>query len=249
MSRRMVATGLGSVLSMAILLGGAPSARASSPLSTWVVASKLDLLPNPQAATSVMIHGAFFFWSNGGQYTAPQCGFMYFTCPPGSEALCRMQWMDIVSLTQSNLCAGFGQMNMAPTATFYKPGDTPGKPDLWDLGMGVQAGGWVGGQCDPAKMLKCGGVAPPQDMAMPPARDLSVPPPPADLSSSPALDMAKGPPPDDLAVAPPPPDLSQKPSVAPPSSSCTIGGGGAVPWSMLPLGLLFGLALRRRRRR
>src|SRR5262245_29230172 len=104
MSRRTITIGLWTLMWMAIIVGHAPVRRASTPNQFYVVASTIDLLPNPQAATRAIIHGAFFFWMDGGRYTAPQCGSMYFTCPPGSEAMCRQQWKDIVDIGLANGC-------------------------------------------------------------------------------------------------------------------------------------------------
>src|SRR5262245_29285920 len=124
MRSRIAPIGLGTLLSISVIVGNAPLARASSLNEIYVVASKLDLLPNPNAATSVIIHGAFFFFTMNGQYTVPKCGYMYFTCAPGSEALCRMQWQDVINISQNQkMCAGFGQQFVMTKATFYNEGD------------------------------------------------------------------------------------------------------------------------------
>lgn len=226
------------------VVGGAAVAHASSPNEIYVVASKVEQLPDAKNATSVIIHGAFFFYTNNGQYSAPKCGVMYFSCPPGSEVLCRQQWTDVARIGALPGCAGFGQESVMTKATFYNEGDPLGRADLWNLGLGVGQGAWVGGQCQPALMLKCGGAAPP-DMAMTSANDLAISSPP-DLSTAPPADMAQVKP-ADLSTPQAAPDLAKAPSVAPPS--CAVGGGGgARPGMLLPLGLLVGLALRRRRR-
>ena len=154
-------------------LGASSVAQASTPNAVYVVPSQLDFMPDAKSATSVIIHGAFFFWTKGGAYSAPACGYMYFGCPVGQEVTCRMEWNDIINFGKGG-CAGFGQMNMMNTATFYKEGQLPNKPDVWDVGLGIAPGGFVGGQCQPAQMLKCPLGAPP-DMAMPPA-DMAVKP-------------------------------------------------------------------------
>ena len=239
-------------------LGVSSVAQASSPNAIYVVASRIDLMPDAKNATSAIIHGAFFFWMNGGAYSAPTCGYMYFSCPQGAEAMCRQQWTDVATFSQNGACAGFGPINVMTNATFYKEGAVPGKPDLWDNGMGVAPGGFVGGQCQPALMLKCP-LAGPADMAMPPV-DMSLVGKPdlaggaPDLASTPR-DMAMVSPADlampapaDLAVSPPKPDLAVTPAVVSPGCTCGLGGRSASPPSLVLLVGLLGLALRRRTR-
>lgn len=163
----------------ALTLAAVPSvASASSPTSSYVVPSKLEFFPDEAKATSVVIHGGFFFYQTGGSYGTPACGYMYFQCPAGSETMCRMQWTDIKNAIGMPQCMGFGQLNTTSKATLRKEGVTPTSPDTWDLGIGVSTGSFVGGQCAPAQALKCPLPAPP---------DMALPTP--DMTSVPAADM------------------------------------------------------------
>ena len=97
-------------LILLVAVGGA--ARASNPTSIYVYPSKLEFSPDEQNATKVVIHGAFFFNTGNGTYGAPKCGYMYFSCQPGQEAMCRMQWQEIKAAIGGPSCEGFGDWNM-----------------------------------------------------------------------------------------------------------------------------------------
>ena len=178
------------VLAASLIAAAAAPARASSPCAIYVVPSQIDFFPDEANATSVAIHGAFFFWQNGGTYNAPACGYMYFACPRGSEAMCRMQWQDIKAGIGGTACEGFGSQSVMTKATLRTEGTPLGSPDTWDLGLGVTQGFYVDGKCDPAKMLKCKLASPP-DMAMSSKPDLATPPPPPDMAmAQPQPDLA-----------------------------------------------------------
>src|SRR6478672_12556095 len=136
--------------------GAAGTAHASSPLSIYVGASSVTQMPDEATATSVGIRGAFILLKSDGSWAAPQCGYMYFKCPAGSEAMCRMQWRDVITYgTPAQTCAGFGTLNVTTTATIRTEGTALASPDDWDLGMGVMIGSSLSGQCPIAKALAC----------------------------------------------------------------------------------------------
>jgi hypothetical protein len=117
------------------------------------------LLPNAAAATSVVIHGAFFPLTNGLNvtYGDPRCGVMYFSCVAGQEAMCRMQWGELASHAGEALgfCYGFGSLGVVSTARIRAEGEALANPDPWDLGLGLQPGVYVDGKCAPALKLAC----------------------------------------------------------------------------------------------
>src|SRR4029077_16691926 len=139
------------------MLAGARPAAASYPNSTYVVPSLVELQPSDDAATRVVIHGAFFQLTSdtAATYSAPRCGVMYFACVAGQEAMCQMQWKelrDAVSGTPQ-FCEGFGSWNVLSVATVRDEGAPLGTPDGWDLGMGISQGVYVDGKCGPAMQL------------------------------------------------------------------------------------------------
>ena len=85
------------VSAVAALLAGAGVrvAHASEAVSVYVAASRVDMMPSDDAATTVAIHGAFILLKADGTWEPPTCGYMHFQCPAGSEAMCRMQWKDV----------------------------------------------------------------------------------------------------------------------------------------------------------
>lgn len=209
-------------LSVLSLCGLPWLARASNPTSTYVVPTKLEFFPDEAKATSVVLHGGFFFYQTGGSYGTPACGYMYFQCPTGSETMCRMQWADIKNAIGMPQCMGFGQLNMTSKATLRQEGVPLTSPDTWDLGIGVSPGSFVGGQCAPAQALKCP-LPSPMDMA------------------GPVVDM-KAPPTADLAVVTPPGGGSS-------ASGCAMTGAeGALGGLGLVAGALSAALLRRRKR-
>lgn len=233
---RVKSGGFLSVCAIAAFLGAPVAAHASAPTSVYVVPSRVDFTPNEAAATSVVIHGAFFLMDKNGMYGSPNCGYMYFTCAAGSEAMCRMQWSEIAMAIAQPVCEGFGAWNVVTKATLRKEGSALGSADTWDLGMGVSPGVFVSGACAPALALKC-------------------PLSPVDMSVSPAPDMTASPPPPDMSANPPSPDMSVK---APPADMAVDGSkvaaGCAVAHHATNAGVavvlasvLLGLALRRRR--
>src|SRR4029078_10654878 len=128
--------------------GAAGTAHASSPLSIYVGASSVTQMPDEATATSVVIRGAFILLKSDGSWAAPQCGYMYFKCPAGSEAMCRMQWRDVRTVGNgTNTCAVFGTLLMTTKATLRSEGTLLASPDDWDLGMGISTGVSVGNQC------------------------------------------------------------------------------------------------------
>ena len=228
-----------SCLIAALALFPSGPARASTPNAIYVFPSQVDFLPDQATATKVIIHGAFFFWQNGGTYSAPKCGYMYFTCPPGSEAMCRMQWGEINNGISGQFCDGFGTMNMMTTATLRTEGTVPANPDTYDLGMGVAQGQWVGGQCGPAMALSCL-KRPPPDMSIRPSDDFGIFDP-LDMNPPPVVDMA---------MKNAAPDLSSAMPGKPTGGACSVAVNGSLGTGLAALwGTLLGAVILRRRRR
>jgi hypothetical protein len=150
--------GLATLVAGATLAWAGPAA-ASYPCSTYVVPSRVELQPSDDAATRVVIHGAFLQLTSDTamSYGDPRCGVMYFACVAGQEEMCRMQWNELraaVSPTPQ-LCQGFGSWNVLSTAALREEGAPLGTPDAWDLGMGITQGAYLDNKCPPALHLTC----------------------------------------------------------------------------------------------
>jgi hypothetical protein len=101
----------------------------------------------------VQVEGVFAL--NFGQmagswaYSSPKSGIMYFECPQGAEAQCRMEWADFKAAIGTMNCAGFGQ-NYTPPGTIRAKNMPLGNPDPWPVNMtlGVYLTQYAGGTCD-----------------------------------------------------------------------------------------------------
>jgi MYXO-CTERM domain-containing protein len=144
------------IAGLGLLLAARPGA-ASTPQSTYVVPTAVELLPSEANATRAVIHGAFFQLNSttATTYDAPKCGVMYFACVAGQETMCRMQWSELRAAIGQHYCSGFGSLSTLPTAPIRAEGAVRGAPDQWDLGMGIALGSFVDGKCAPAQALVC----------------------------------------------------------------------------------------------
>src|SRR5258708_27130582 len=147
------------------LLCVAPSvAYASNPMLVYARVDSVTFEPSEAAAVRIRIDGVFALHKAVStpnydyDYGGPFAGYVYYACPAGQEANCRMQWADIKTAIGMNYCAGWGQdlAFAAPDASISLPtvrpsSASPSAPDVYDLGMGVPGGGHVGG-CAPKRI-------------------------------------------------------------------------------------------------
>src|SRR5262245_24049298 len=137
------------LLAASVVAAGWPSrAQASSPMGVYARVDTVAYEPTKAEAVRAVVHGVFALHSGaaGFNYTAPQAGYMYFQCPAGNEAECRLQWQDLENAIGQNYCAGFGQQDQS-FGTVRAEGTVPTSPDTYVLGMGVEPGVYVGGTC------------------------------------------------------------------------------------------------------
>jgi hypothetical protein len=210
-------------------LAVAAPALASAPLGAWVKVDKVVFEPDETNATKIQVWGVFAL--NLGQqagswaYSPPQAGYMYFSCPQGYEAQCRMEWADFKLAVGTKNCSGFGQNYVAP-GTVRATSALPASPDAWPVTatMGVYNTTWAGGTCDQLQNYALdGGTL-------------------ADGGNNPSTDSGSGNPPADSGTG------------NPKGPGATKGGGGcavAPDAAALPIfeGLALALALAMRRRR
>jgi len=239
----------------ALALFVARPAAASSPFETYVVPTKVELSPSDPAATHVVIHGAFFQLASTTdmKYGDPKCGYMTFDCVAGQETMCRMQWKELRDWKQTpglSLCAGFGMRDVASNAPVHPEGEPLGKPDLWDLGMGIGQGQWVDGKCPMAVQLQCTTAGSDGGAMQPGTPDATPAEPDAPASAS---DTGSVSPPERSTSPPPQPDAGAEPAPKPARlsgdrSGCSLSGGPGADAAVIGLGLV-ALGCSRRRRR
>jgi hypothetical protein len=154
--------GVASTLLVVAGLSRPGRADASEPAGTYSVPTQVDLLPDAEHPTEVVLHGVFFQLLASGRYGNPQCGRMHFVCASGQSDMCALQWRELEQVARagsSTLCHGFGTLSKVSTASVTAEASPLGAPDTWDLGIGITTGVYVDGQCAVAHALRCSGDA------------------------------------------------------------------------------------------
>lgn len=139
----------------AMALGGAlllstvgleSAAMASDSIGIYSVIKKVKYEPDPQNSTAlrVRICGAFAKARvTNGDYFPAEAGYMYYSCPTGQEAMCRMQWAEIESAGKAGKCIGWGvrrdpkNPSQANDNGSVRTSVPVGNPDVYVLGMGT----------------------------------------------------------------------------------------------------------------
>jgi len=82
---------------------------AKRPVGAIAAIESVVFEPNEKDATRVRILGAFrVYRSETNDYASAQVGYMYFTCPAGSETECRTQWHAFAEGARALHCVGYG---------------------------------------------------------------------------------------------------------------------------------------------
>src|SRR5689334_19895706 len=100
---------------LALLVFGAGSAKASYPAGVWVKVQKVELEPDATAPTKVKIHGAAMLYDNSTGtsyygYTEPAFGILYYECPKADQQTCIDEWTDVQKniAEPQDVCVGLG---------------------------------------------------------------------------------------------------------------------------------------------
>ena len=99
---------------------------------------KVVLEPNPSSPDRIQIWGAFALASKEDRtlYDAPQRGYLYFSCKPGTEEVCRKEWADLKASAGTGQVIGLGS-RYAPRPRLRKADDKPADPDEYPLNFGL----------------------------------------------------------------------------------------------------------------
>lgn len=113
-------------------------ALASDRVGVYAVIDKVVLEPNADAPERIQIFGVFALAERGdpNNYQPPQRGYLYFTAPPGKEAVARNEWADLKNLAGKHQVVAFGT-RWELRATVRKADDKPTSPDMYQLSSGV----------------------------------------------------------------------------------------------------------------
>lgn len=100
----------------------------------------------------------------GGAYSNPAPGYLYFECPEGRAEVCRLEWADLQKAIGDERCASYGDRYLTdpkPNGRLRPPDAPPGEPDIYPIGQGV-AMTLHGMQdtCDAIRELAAAGTAP-----------------------------------------------------------------------------------------
>ncbi|HVY40676.1 MAG TPA: hypothetical protein VHM31_22210, partial [Polyangia bacterium] len=153
---------------VSISAAGARAARASDIQGALVRPTGVTFEPDPASpatALRVRIQGVAALAEPTGCYTAPACGYLYYSCKPGDEALCREQWQEIGVAAGAGHCVSFGARRvngaLADNGHLRALTDAPASPDAYLASEGL---GVATIDCTPA-LFGCGitltGACPP----------------------------------------------------------------------------------------
>jgi hypothetical protein len=117
----------------------APKADAFSDWTgVYARVDKVVLEPNANAPERIQIWGAFALASkeDRNSYGSAQRGYLYFTCKPGKEEVCRKEWADLKAIAGTGQVIGFGGRSQ-PRPRVRKGEDKPADPDEYPLNFGL----------------------------------------------------------------------------------------------------------------
>lgn len=122
--------------------------------------------PDPNLALRIRIDGVVTTAISGGCYAPPACGYLYYSCREGEEALCREQWKEIAAAASAGRCASFGSrwtstmagLVYANNGRLRSATEAPAAPDQYpaSTGLGVvtlDCGGVIG--CGESLAIAC----------------------------------------------------------------------------------------------
>jgi hypothetical protein len=129
------------ILTAAVLggcLAGTIAVYASDFTGVYAVVDKVVLEPSDTAPQRVQIWGGFALsdGQRGSNYKPAEKGYMYFTCDPGRESICRNEWSDLKSVAGKDSGVGFGYRYSA-TGRVRKADEKPANPDVYPIQNGI----------------------------------------------------------------------------------------------------------------
>lgn len=149
--RRVSSLAIGAIASLALL---APLARpapvlASDPAGVYSRVEDVVVEPpkdnEPLRVRVYGVHALSYRIQEGerrhwGVYHDPEAGYLYFACPPGREAVCRMEWTDLEKAKGDTRCAAYGDRYLTdpkPNGRLRPYDESPTDPDTYPIGQGV----------------------------------------------------------------------------------------------------------------
>lgn len=116
-----------------------PPANAFSDwVGVYAVIDKVVLEPSATAPERIQIWGDFAVADKNDRntYLKAQRGYVYYTLPPGKEALARKEWADLKAIAGTAQVIGFGTRYQG-VGRVRKGDEKPGTPDPYPVGSGL----------------------------------------------------------------------------------------------------------------
>lgn len=117
------------------------AAQASMPMGVWATVDSVTYEPNADSPTKVRIVGVFVLSSSYTDWNKnPTAGQLYYQCPKGNEATCKMEWQEIAKKVGSKTgCLGWSG-EAAAKPKLYACGDKPMIADDYPIVSGTFGG-------------------------------------------------------------------------------------------------------------
>ncbi len=99
---------------------------------------KVVLEPNATAPERIQLWGAFAMANKEDRntYYPAKGGYLYFSCKPGKEEICRKEWADFKANAGTGQVIGFGGRSM-PFPRLRNAKDKPAEPDEYPVNIGL----------------------------------------------------------------------------------------------------------------
>jgi hypothetical protein len=99
---------------------------------------KVVLEPDGTAPERIQVWGAFALArkEDRNTYDSAQHGYLYFSCKPGKEEICRKEWADLKAIAGTGKVVGFGG-RFLPRPRVRKAEERATDPDEYPLNFGL----------------------------------------------------------------------------------------------------------------
>jgi len=127
---------------LTVLLTLSITAFRTEAFSDWTgVYARVDkvvLEPNSTEPERIQIWGAFAFATKDDRntYDSAQRGYLYFSCKPGKEEICRKEWADLKAIAGTGQVVGFGARNEV-RPRLRKAEEKVADPNVYPVNIGL----------------------------------------------------------------------------------------------------------------
>jgi hypothetical protein len=137
MQRRMLIVALLTAISTLPFLAAGTDAY-SDRTGIYARIDKVILEPDATAPERIQIWGAFVLArkEDRNTYDSAQRGYLYFTCKPDKQDICRREWADLKAIAGTGDVVGFGARAL-PRPRIRKAEERAANPDDYPLNFGV----------------------------------------------------------------------------------------------------------------